>query len=239
MSIDQKFELNQETLQQAAKTLIGKQLIDIFSTLYQCYGSQRWWPGDNSFEICIGAILTQNTNWQNVHRAIQNLKSANALDPHKILTLPESELAELIKPSGYFNIKAKKLKHFCEFLLLNFGFENGEIVEKPEKISTSELRRKLLAVWGIGDETADDILLYAFDRNEIFVVDAYTIRIMSRHNLIYPKASYDDCVRLFTENLHPIYGLFNEYHALLVKVGKNFCLKSKPRCEACPLNSFL
>ncbi len=210
--------------------MISEQLTEIYQLLFDRFGPQHWWPGQTKFEIITGAILTQNTNWANVEKAIKNLESANLLTPEKLHNLDTPQLAELIKPAGYYNVKAKRLKNF-----LNWFFENhaGQLTSL-QKLSTDQLREQLLAVTGIGRETADSILLYAFDR-QIFVVDAYTARIAVRHGLIEPGADYEQIREFFQSNLPPDTKLFNEYHALLVRLGKEFC-KPKPQCDNCPLN---
>lgn len=211
---------------------VEDRLKEIFQIMYNALGPQYWWPGDSPLEICIGAILTQNTNWQNASKAIDNLKSANALDPDSIDKMTNVELAELIRSSGYYNQKAKKLKAFAHFVIENGGLKS------LNEIPTENLRQMLLSIKGIGPETADDMLLYAFDR-PIFVVDAYTYRIFARHGLLEDSASYDEIAELFMANLEPDVKLFGEYHALIVDIGKNFCKKRKPLCKDCPLLSDL
>ncbi len=181
-----------------------------------------------------GAILTQNTNWGNVEKAISNLKKNKLLNPLKLYCLPKARLARLIRPAGYFNIKAARLKEFLRFF---FAMHQGKI-KKMSLCHTRVLRSQLLAVKGIGNETADSMLLYALGR-PVFVVDAYTKRILARHRLIREDSCYDEVQDLFMRNLENDVRLFNEFHALLVKLGKDFCLKSRPRCEICPLNSSL
>jgi endonuclease-3 related protein len=204
-------------------------LTEIYKLLCDAFGPQHWWPGETQFEIIAGAILTQNTNWTNVEKAISNLKSADLLDPGKINQLDASQLAELIRPAGYFNIKAKRLKNFLDWLFENYDGELSNL----ESIDTERLRTELLSIKGVGLETADSILLYAFDR-PIFVVDAYTARIVCRHELIGPDADYEQLRELFESNLPQDVRLFNEYHALLVRIGKEFC-RPKARCAKCPL----
>lgn len=196
-------------------------------------GSQRWWPGETPFEVIIGAILTQNTSWSNVEKAIKNLKAAKKLSPKAMYELDIIELSHLIRPSGFFNIKAKRLKMFINWL---FSRHEGDI----SRLFTQDLqtlRSELLAVKGIGPETADSILLYAGNL-PTFVVDAYTHRIFSRHGLIPDESSYDEIKSFFEDNLPQDAALFNEYHALLVNIGKTFC-KPKKFCEPCPLKDFL
>lgn len=202
----------------------------IYKKLYSCFGQQHWWPGDSAFEVMIGAILTQNTNWQNVEKAINNLKKHKLLNPQKLKDLAQQRLAALIRPAGYYNIKAKRLKTFLGFL---FNFYGGNIKEMYRQ-DLQGLRQQLLAVNGIGPETADSILLYALNK-PIFVVDAYTKRVLFRHRLIKEGATYDEVQDLFMKNLKKDVKLFNEYHALLVKLGKDYCLKRKRRCDICPL----
>jgi len=211
--------------------MLSDKLNRIYKLLYEHFGPQNWWPADSEFEVIIGAILTQNTNWKNVEKAIENLKSENCLTPEKINQLQTPELAELIRPAGYYKVKAKRLKNFIKFLFENY---DGRL-ENLAPLSTSLLREQLLSIKGIGPETADSILLYALDR-EVFVVDTYTARIAIRHHLIEPQTDYNQLQELFQSNLTPEIKRFNEFHALLVQAGKNFC-KTKPPCEQCPLNS--
>jgi len=208
------------------------QLKDIYNLLLKRFGPQHWWPGDTPFEVIIGAILTQNTNWTNVVKAIANLKKAKLLIPERLHAIDTARLAELIRPAGYFNIKAARLKNF-----LNWFFENySGNLKNLDVVPTDRLREELLSIKGIGPETADSILLYALDR-PVFVVDAYTARIAARHHLIDSGAGYDEIKELFESRLASDVKLFNEYHALLVRLGKEFC-RPTPRCETCPLNQF-
>ncbi len=209
--------------------MISKQLTEIYQLLFGSFGPQHWWPGQTRFEIVVGAILTQNTNWANVEKAIANLKSAHLLTPEKLHNIDVSKLAELIRPAGYYNIKAKRLKNFLTWLFNDYAGRLANL----ENLGTDRFRAELLTVKGIGRETADSILLYAFDR-EIFVVDAYTARIAARHKLIEPGAGYEQLRELFQANLPQDYRLFNEYHALLVRLGKEFC-RPKAGCADCPL----
>ena len=209
--------------------MISKTLTEIYRLLFDRFGPQHWWPGETQFEIITGAILTQNTSWTNVEKAIANLKFADCLTPEKLYHFDISKLAELIRPAGYYNIKTKRLKNFLNWLFRNY---NGRLTNL-ENLDTNQLRAELLAIKGIGPETADSILLYAFNRC-IFVVDVYTARIASRHGLIEPGADYEQLRELFQSNLPLDSQLFNEYHALLVKVGKEFC-KPKAKCTGCPL----
>jgi len=209
--------------------MITEQLTEIYQLLFDRFGPQSWWPGKTQFEIITGAILTQNTNWANVEKAIANLKSAHLLTPEKLHHLDVSALAELIRPAGYYNIKAKRLKSFLSWLFRNY---DGQLANL-ENLDTDRLRAELLAIKGIGRETADSILLYAFGRLT-FVVDAYTARVAVRHRLIEPDADYEQLRELFQSNLPQDSQLFNEYHALLVRLGKEFC-RPNAKCPRCPL----
>jgi len=202
----------------------------MFSVLYNTLGPSYWWPGDTTFEICVGAILTQNTNWNNVEKAISNLKANNLLSPERLFFLDDEELAELIRPAGYFRIKTNRLKNFLLFLKQEVNFE----IEKLKHYSLYDLRNKLLSVKGIGPETADSMLLYAFEK-EIFVVDAYTHRIFNRHNLIEDQVSYEELQEFCMENLPKDIHIYKEFHALIVRVGKKWCKKKKAECNTCPL----
>jgi len=206
-----------------------EKLTEIYRLLYDEFGPQHWWPGETRFEIITGAVLTQNTSWANVEKAIKNLKSAECLTPEKLHHIDTEQLANLIRPAGYFNIKTKRLKNFINWLFENY---NGNLTDL-ESIDTDRLRAELLAIKGVGRETADSILLYAFDR-PVFVVDAYTARVVFRHELIAPEADYEQLRELFESSLPADTRLFNEYHALLVRVGKEFC-RPKARCRGCPL----
>jgi endonuclease-3 related protein len=201
----------------------------IYRTLYQVYGPRHWWPGETYFEVMVGAILTQNTSWKNVEKAIRRLKENKVLSVRGLHQLKRQELASLIKSSGYYRIKADRLKAFVSFLFKDY---EGDI-EKMGDESLLVLRQKLLKVKGIGPETADSILLYGLGK-PIFVVDAYTKRILSRHSIVSEKASYGEVQRLFMSHLPHNKRLFNEYHALLVHLGKMVC-KKIPRCDICPL----
>jgi endonuclease III related protein len=207
-----------------------KRLTTIYDILLKRFGPQDWWPGDTPFEVIVGAILTQNTNWTNVEKAITNIKNAEMLSPEKLYHIDINKLAALIRPAGYFNIKAKRLKNFLEWFFENY---EGNLVNL-EKVRTSELREQLLSVKGIGPETADSILLYALNR-PVFVVDAYTARICTRHHIIDEGADYHQIQETFESNLPSDLQLFNEYHALLVRLGKDYC-KPTPKCDECPLN---
>ncbi|MCX5702773.1 MAG: endonuclease III domain-containing protein [Candidatus Omnitrophica bacterium] len=207
-------------------------LNSIYNKLYSHFGPQYWWPAETSFEVIVGAILTQNTNWLNVEKAIKNLKDKKLLTPAKLHRLTKDKLAPFIKSTGYYNIKAKRLKEFLNFLFKSY---HGSLL-RLSSADTQVLRRQLLCVNGIGPETADSILLYALNR-PVFVIDAYTKRILSRHRFIKENSSYEETQNLFMKNLKNDIKLYNEYHALLVKLGKEFCLKNKPKCNACPLEN--
>ena len=209
---------------------MNEKLYGIYSRLYEHFGAQHWWPGDGAFEVIVGAILTQNTAWSNVEKAMANLKRARLLTPARLHWTPAARLARLIRSSGYFNLKAKKLKAFTRYL---FTGHRGRLA-RLFHLDMMMLREHLLAVYGIGPETADSIILYAA-RQPIFVVDAYTRRISARLGLSHTKASYDELQRMFMEHLPHDVPLFNEYHALLVALGKNYCTKRAPRCTECPL----
>ena len=210
-------------------------LRNYYQRLRAHFGHQHWWPGETPFEICMGAILTQNTAWSNVEKAIANLKRARALSPRVLHAMSEREIAALIRPSGYFNIKARRLKTFIEFLFAEYGGSVTRIVHED----LARLRPKLLAVKGIGPETADSILLYALGK-PIFVVDAYTKRVLSRHGLIKPSATYDEIQTLFHASLYPPRStFFNDFHAQFVAVGKTFCKSQVALCENCPLEPLL
>ena len=202
----------------------------IYWALYRAYGPRHWWPGETDFEVMVGAVLTQNTSWRNVEKAIQKLKEKRALSPGGVRRLKTTQLASLIRSSGYYRIKADRLKSFVDFLYEEYG---GNL-RRMRREGLEELRKKLLRVMGIGPETADSILLYGL-RKPIFVVDGYTRRILSRHGLISEKASYEEIQKLFIDYLPGDEKLFNEYHALLVHLGKTLC-KNIPKCEVCPLN---
>jgi endonuclease-3 related protein len=209
-------------------------LDEYFNTLLTSLGPQHWWPGKTQFETIVGAILTQNTAWKNVERAIAALRDARLLAPHALEKVPLRRLERLIRPSGYFRQKARKLKAFCEFLRSEYRGSLKKMFETP----TIMLREKLLGVFGIGPETADSILLYA-GGHAVFVVDAYTKRILSRHGWIDEKAKYEDIRWLFERQFPGDVRRFNEFHALIVNVGKNWCIKSEPQCEKCPLGRYI
>ncbi len=207
---------------------------NIYDRLFNFFGPQYWWPvsednnADPRFEIIVGAILTQQTTWKNVEIAIKNLRKKNLLSPKTIHDLKNSELELLIRSSGYYKVKAKRLKNFIRFLFDNYDGKLNQFFKKPIK----ELRQELLSINGIGKETADSIILYVAEKL-IFVVDAYTFRICKRLEIIDSK-DYEQVRKLFENNLPKDINLFKEFHALIVELGKNYC-KIKPRCDECPL----
>lgn len=208
-----------------------EQLRQVHELLLKAFGPQHWWPGETTFEIILGAILTQNTSWANVEKAIANLKAAGCLEPDKLHALDAEAIEKLIRPAGYFRLKTKRLRNFMKWFLDEYG---GDL-DAMASVETRRLREELLSVSGIGPETADSILLYALNR-PVFVVDTYTARVAVRHGLIEPDIDYEQLQYLFESNLEPNAPLFNEYHALLVRIGKDFC-KPKPKCAGCPLEA--
>ena len=209
-----------------------KILMEGFERMHARFGPRHWWPGETPFEVMVGAILTQNTNWLNASRAIANLKSQRLLDPQKLLDLHPATLAKLIRPAGYYRVKAGRLRHFIAYFVEAYGGKVKRMAAEP----TGKLREELLAVKGIGPETADSILLYALEK-PAFVIDAYTRRILSRHALCAVDETYDDLQAIFTDRLPAEVELYNEYHALVVETGKEYC-RTSPRCDGCPLNGW-
>jgi len=248
----------------------GEHIRNYFRTLYQAWGHQHWWPAESSFEVIVGAYLTQNTSWTNVERALTSLRQARVLSVSGIRRTPLSKLEKLIRSAGYFRQKAQRLKGFVRFLDRRYAGSLSRMFAEP----TAKLREELLALNGIGPETADSILLYA-GNHPVFVVDAYTRRILERHELVEDRASYEEIRALFEQSLQPlaeefpkhaarlsttaagppnsahppsrmstaeraaVVQVFNEMHGLIVGVGKNYCKKSQPECEQCPLQKFL
>ena len=204
-----------------------------YRILHQAFGPQHWWPADTPFEVAVGAILTQNTNWANVEKALGNLKAARVLSAKKLRETPAAEIAALIKPAGYFMVKTKRLRAFIAFLCENY---RGSMKRMKDE-DTHKLRMELLSVHGIGPETADSILLYALEK-PVFVIDAYTRRVLSRHAIMNHNESYEVFQGLFHSSLKRDVRLYNEYHALIVAVGKAFC-KPQPLCAQCPLSKYL
>lgn len=197
------------------------------------FGHRQWWPGETPIEVCVGAVLTQNTSWKNVTQAIDNLKAVGALDLHVLNEMDHDVLAAIIRPSGYYNIKAKRLKSFVGHVVKRSGGDLTRFFDQR----VSDLRRELLAINGVGKETADSIILYAAGK-PIFVVDAYTKRVLSRHGILPMESDYDAVQELFHRHLPRDTSFFNDYHAQLVAVGHNHCRKT-PVCNNCPLEGVL
>ena len=214
-------------------SLTSKELMTVYHQLLKRIGPRHWWPADSPFEVIIGAILTQNTSWANVKKTIRNLKQHDLLSPKALDRIPEKELASLIRASGYFNQKAKKIKQFANYFLNHY---QGSIKKMSQK-NTHTLRKELLSIYGIGEETADSILLYALQK-PIFVVDTYTRRILYRHGWFHENPSYQELQEFFMKRLSPDVSLFNEFHALLDYIGHFYCRKT-PLCNLCPLKNRL
>lgn len=201
----------------------------IFCILLAHFGKQNWWPAETPFEVIVGAILTQNTSWKNVEKSISSIKEQGLMSPERLYALNETTLAELIKSSGFYNLKAKRLKNFLNFFA-GYNFDLNQLRDD------TQIRDKLLKIKGIGRETADSILLYALNL-PYFVVDAYTKRIFFRLGFLKSEdVDYDEVQQLFTQNLPEDVELFKEYHALIVETAKNYC-KKRPCCNNCPLSS--
>jgi endonuclease III related protein len=209
-------------------------LDEYYNSLFTAFGPQHWWPGKTQFEVIVGAILTQNTSWTNVERAIANLRAEGLLYPAAIEREPLGRIETLIRPSGYFRQKARKLKAFCAFLRAEYRGSLKRMFKTP----TTVLREKLLGVFGIGLETADSILLYAGE-HPVFVVDAYTKRMLARHGWAQAEAKYEDVRWMFERQFPGDAARFNEFHALIVNTGKDFCRAQEPLCGECPLGRYL
>lgn len=207
----------------------SQKLQQIYQHFFDCYGPQHWWPADDPFEVIVGAILTQSTAWVNVEKAIHNLRQAAVLDPVSLSRISVNQLAELIRPSGYYNVKARKVKAFVERLQ-----DYGNSLEQMFASDIPSLRAELLSIYGIGPETADSIILYAANK-PVFVIDAYTHRIMDRLGMDPDYGNYTTLQSVFMDNLPPDEKLFNEFHALLVTHGKHYCRKTQPNCDRCCL----
>ena len=205
-------------------------LLDIYKVLYNKFGPRHWWPGDTRLEIIIGAILAQNTAWGNVEKAIANLKRRNVLKVKELSRISKKRLSVLIRPAGYYNIKSQRIKIFLAFL----NNAHSGSIDRMFRTETNQLRDELLNIKGMGPETADSILLYAGEK-PVFVVDAYTKRIFSRHGFISEDADYKGVQSIFAKNLPINVKLYNEFHALIVELGKNLCRPTKPLCDICPL----
>lgn len=210
----------------------GIWLKEMFDLLLEYFGPQHWWPGDTDLEILIGAVLTQNTNWKNVEKAIHNLKTAHLISLSELQSIPVRALADKIRPAGYFNVKANRLKNLINFIADQYELDISLLQEED----TMTLRKGLLSVNGIGPETADSILLYVVNR-PVFVIDTYTHRIMSRHGMVAEQVTYQELQDLFQDHLSEDAALYNEFHALIVKTGKEFC-KKRPVCRECPLQGW-
>jgi endonuclease-3 related protein len=206
-----------------------EELLKIYEILNGYFGDLQWWPADEPFEVIVGAILTQNTAWVNVEKAIKALRGNRLLTPAALFHIPEEELACIIRPSGYYHLKAARLKSFVRFFVEEYSGSIAAMKVEP----LSNLRDKLLGVWGVGPETADSILLYACQK-PVFVCDAYTRRILFRHGMIGDDAGYYAIQAMFMDHLQPDVSLLGQYHALIVNTGKIFCRKA-PQCAACPL----
>lgn len=213
-------------------TLSGQYLMEMFSLLSSHFGPQNWWPAETELEVMVGAVLTQNTNWKNVEKAIKNLKDKGLLSLEGLRSFSIAELAQEIRPAGYFNIKAKRLKNLIHFLVEQYEADLTLFLEDD----TQRLRQGLLSVKGIGPETADSILLYAA-RRPVFVIDAYTHRILNLHGMTEEQTTYDELQALFMDHLTEDPALFNEFHALIVQAGKAYCRRI-PLCNDCPLDQW-
>jgi endonuclease-3 related protein len=209
-------------------------LMEAYERMLARFGPQHWWPGESPFEVMVGAVLVQNTAWRNVERAIQNLRDAGVMNPHALYKLPPEELAELIRPAGYYQVKAKRLRNLLQYVV---EVHDGSL-ESMFQTELTTLREELLAIHGIGPETADAILLYAAGL-PTFVVDTYAHRVLARHGWIGYAAFYDEIKEHFESSLPRDAALYNEYHALLVRVGKDYCKRAAPKCEECPLAPML
>lgn len=207
--------------------------LEIYDRLLAAYGPQHWWPGETPFEVLVGAVLTQNTSWKNVELAITNLRDAGVLSASAMYALDTEELAELIRPAGYFRVKASRLRNLLRVVVEKYDGSLDDMFAT----GLDSLREELLSVNGIGPETADAILLYA-GKLPTFVIDAYTARVLKRHGWIEPEADYYAMKDHFESSLPRDEQLFNEYHALIVRVGKNHCSRTA-KCAGCPLESLL
>ncbi|MCA9185409.1 MAG: endonuclease III domain-containing protein [Pirellulaceae bacterium] len=208
-------------------------LHEAYDRLWNAYGPQGWWPGETTIEIVVGTILTQNTSWKNVERAIENLRDVGLLDSQRLHTIDIDELAEIIRPAGYYRLKARRLKNLLQLVHTQYSGQWQELFS----LDTNSLRETLLSVNGIGPETADSIALYAANK-PTFVIDAYTARVLKRHGWIDFEAGYVEMQELFHDQLEQNVLLFNEYHALIVRVGKEHC-GTQPKCNGCPLQELL
>lgn len=210
-------------------TPTGRRLMEMYRLMLDRFGPQGWWPAENPFEMMVGAVLTQNTNWGNVERAIENLRREELLAVHRIHDVQPEVLAAAIRPAGYFNVKAGRLKNLIRFIVESYGGDVDLLLQE----APDSLRYGLLGIKGIGPETADSIALYAA-RHPFFVVDAYTHRILARHQMVEEQSSYQEIQELFTDALPADVPLFQEFHALIVRTAKECCRKT-PRCDICPI----
>jgi len=211
----------------------GERLLKFYHAMLSRFGPQNWWPAETPMEMIIGAVLTQNTNWANVEKAIENLRKDDLLDAPSLHHMSPEALAERIRPAGYFNVKARRLKNLIAFLMADYQGDVRLLLEEE----AGTLRDGLLGVNGVGPETADSIVLYAAHK-PLFVVDAYTFRILSRHDLVEDSCTYEELQEIFMDALPEDTQLFQEFHALIVRTGKEFCRK-KPLCGSCPLGVFM
>ena len=207
-------------------------LIEMFNLLLDHFGPQHWWPAETELEVMIGAVLTQNTNWKNVEMAIQSLKNRGLISLERLFSVAETDLAQEIRPAGYYNVKAGRLKNLICFIMDQYKGDLSALLDDEPQI----LRQGLLSVKGIGPETADSILLYAAKR-PVFVIDTYTHRILRRHGMADEQTSYHELQQIFTKSLPENAAYFNEFHALIVQTGKNYCRKT-PLCPRCPLEKW-
>lgn len=205
-------------------------LLRYYRRLRRHFGHRNWWPARTRFEVILGALLTQNTNWGNVEKALGNLRRARALTPSRLAGLRAATMARLLRPSGYYRQKTRAVRGFLAHLNNGYRGSLARLLARP----SAELREELLALRGIGPETADSILLYAAGR-PVFVIDAYTRRVLARHGLAQPTAGYEQLRAYFETNLPRRAALYNDFHAQLVAVGKTYCHRERPDCAACPL----
>ena len=214
-------------------SVTGQRLMEMYDLMLNHFGPQNWWPAETALEVMVGTVLTQNTNWKNVEKAIENLKDKGLISVVKLNAAPSAELARLLRPAGYYNIKTKRLKNLMNFIAERYQGNLSMFMDE----NTQTLRQGLLSVNGVGPETADSILLYAASR-PVFVIDAYTYRIPYRHGMISDEyATYDVLQDLFMDHLTEDATLFSEFHALIVQTGKNYC-KKRPLCDRCPLEKW-
>lgn len=213
--------------------MMNNDYLKIYTILDDYFGPQHWWPGQSPFEIMVGAILTQNTSWSNVAVAIDSLRASDLLHYDRLCQLTAEEIAPLIRPCGYYNLKAKRLKNLLNMIATVYRAKLDDFLQD----SLDSARKNLLRVKGIGPETADSILLYAAHQ-PVFVVDAYTHRVFSRHNMADEETDYQTLQAVFIDNLPDDVQLYNQYHALIVRVASRYCKKTKPLCEQCPLQGY-